>query len=330
MATKITTPSPRTMFHGMRRFYSDVPGKVPENSTQRHHVISGDGYNMLVSSSSPMPDKIQIILEKETASISGNFNEPATKADSINPNTSSQHPREPFPDQSSSKEDDYSEVGDVVGGVLAAGLIVLVIFLFWDPFAKEDDSRKEEEKLKNNSTSPDTSSQHPTEPVPDQSSSKKDDYSDAAGVLAYLLIWLLIFSSWALCAQGEELRKEEEKLKMTLQRKSDPCGECVLRTQRKKLAEKLEALDKEEWEHYRQREIVFEVKMETQEALVETDRALESAREAANARILADGTHTVTGDAKSETGNHSPIVLVMVLGSSLGLGVSIGMCVFGS
>ena len=158
----------------------------------------------------------------------------------------------------------------------------------------------------------------------------KDDY-DGADILTYLLILLLTFSSWAPFAKREDVRKEEEqKLKVTLPRELEPCSrERVLRTQRKKPVGKMEALEKEQVEHDRQRAVVLEAKTETQKALIETDRAIKSAREAGKARVLVEGRCTERVDAKSETSTHSPIILVLVVGSSLGLGVSIGMCVFG-
>ena len=189
---------------------------------------------------------------------------------------------------------------------------MLVTFLVWDPYAKEDGFRNEEEKRRNISLGPNTPSQISIEPVSDQSSSKKNDNSEAAGILAILLILHLMVSSWALVTTEEGLRKEEEKRKTTLPRETGPCREFSPRTQGKELAEKMEALDKEHMEHCRQCEIVVEVKMETEEALIEKDKSLKSAREAVNARVSQGGS------------NHSPIVLVMLL--SVGLGVLISVC----
>ena len=64
-------------------------------------------------------------------------------------------------------------------------------------------------------------------------------------------------------------------------------------------------------EHCRQCTIVVEMKMEKEEALIETDQSLKSAREAVNARVSQGGS------------NHSPIVLVMLL--SVGFGVLMGV-----
>lgn len=58
------------------------------------------------------------------------------------------------------------------------------------------------------------------------------------------------------------------------------CGKCVLRDQKKKLADdKLEALDNEELKHLRQRAMVLEGKLKTQKVSLETDRVRESALE---------------------------------------------------
>lgn len=180
-----------------------------------------------------------------------------------------------------------------------------------------------EPATKADATSPKTSSQHPAEPFPGLPSY---DYSDIGGLLAAGLIVFVIIWVWDPYAKKDGFRKEEEKLKTILPGDSEPCRECI-RTQKKELAEKQEALDREQLEHCRLCDIVLKVEMEKEEVLFETDGALESAREAGNARVLAEGTSTAELDG--ETGNHSPIVLVMVLASSLGLGVSIGMCIFG-
>ena len=84
-------------------------------------------------------------------------------------------------------------------------------------------------------------------------------------------------------AEREHLRKEEEELNSILLTafepcgKSQRCGKCVLRDQKRKLAEKLEALDEEKLRHLRQRARVLEEKLDARKVSIKTDGARESA-----------------------------------------------------
>ena len=82
MATNTTPPSPEILLGGIRRLHSDIPGKGPEIFTQRAHGTASDDYKELVNS-------IRMIIDGKSTFASGTSSEPATKADSTNPNTSS-------------------------------------------------------------------------------------------------------------------------------------------------------------------------------------------------------------------------------------------------
>ena len=187
-----------------------------------------------------MPDNIRLILDGNPATTLRNFNEPATKSDSTSPDTSSQNSTNYFPNQSSSNKDDYFDLR-----VLAYLLIVLVVF----PGGTLAVTIYEEGWERG--------AQDLRESLPDAK----------------------IF------AEREGLRKEEEKLGNTVPTafepgaKSQPCGKCVLRDQKKELAEKLEALDMEELKHLRQRAKVLEGKLDKKKVSIKTDRAREIAHE---------------------------------------------------
>ena len=89
MAVRTTALLPQNPFHGIRSLHSEIPGKGSEDVTQRLDGIAGDKLSALVSSSSPMPNSIQINLEGNKAATSSVSNEPATKPKSASPNVSS-------------------------------------------------------------------------------------------------------------------------------------------------------------------------------------------------------------------------------------------------
>ncbi|CAD6583171.1 MAG: hypothetical protein ASARMPRED_001249 [Alectoria sarmentosa] len=189
-----------------------------------------------------MPNNIQIILDGKTAITSGNFNELASRADSISPNRSSKNSTESASsNQSSSNEDNHSNKQFS----FSFASFLIIIFSVVAVFYHEKGRRRFSQNL--------------TAQLPDGK----------------------IF------AKREYLRKEEEKLN------DFP---SPIPKQEKELAEKIKALDKKELAHLRQRVMVLEGKLETQEASIETVRARESPHEAVNTGSLPDETHTKTVD----------------------------------
>lgn len=85
----------------------------------------------------------------------------------------------------------------------------------------------------------------------------------------------------------EALQKEENNLKSpnNMWVRLDP---VYRQKKEKELAEKVETLDKEELEHLRQRAMVLERKLKTQNASIETEDAREHPRGAVNAEISPD------------------------------------------
>lgn len=90
-----------------------MPGKRSEDVAQGPDGIASNKFTPLPSSS-PMPNRSQIILERSTAATSGDSNEPATKANSNSPKMSSK-------DSTKSNTSDESRT--------LAGVFVLVLFI---------------------------------------------------------------------------------------------------------------------------------------------------------------------------------------------------------
>ena len=90
MAVRNTALLPQTLFHGTRSLHSGMAGKGLEDVTRRADGIVGGKFGTLVSSSFPMPDGVQIMLEGNMAATSGGSKEPTTKANSASPNVSSE------------------------------------------------------------------------------------------------------------------------------------------------------------------------------------------------------------------------------------------------
>ena len=162
MAVRTTALLPQILLHGARSLHSGLPGKGSEDVTQRPDGTAGDKFSVLVSSSSPMPNRIQIIHEGNTAANSDGSNELATKANSTSPNMLSKDSiKSTCPNQSSSDEASY--LAFLVARLLF--YLVLSIFIYlkgWKDgardsaaqppdckiFTKREALRKEEEKLK--------------------------------------------------------------------------------------------------------------------------------------------------------------------------------------
>ena len=207
-----------------------------------------------------MPNNIQIIVDGKTATTSGTSDEPATKADPTSSYTSSKNStKSTSSDQSSSEKKDDCDDGF---------LCFLVFQCFWViglPLFLYTKGRR-----------------------------------DGTKALAAQIPDSKIF------AEREKLQKEEERLKNAPELIMFPqCGYCGrlfdvhqsnLQNQRKKLAEKFEALDKEELQHLKERAMVLETKLETQKASFETEKARESSHEAVNMGILPDKTGTEAVD----------------------------------
>ena len=219
--------------------HSEIPGKGSKDVTQRPNEIVGDKYSTLVSPSSPMPNSIQIIHERNTAANSGGSNELAIKANSTSPNMSSKDPiKSTCPNQSSS--DESSDLVFLVARLLF--YFVLSIFIY----------------LKG----------------------RKHGARDLAAQLPDCKFFV----------EREALRKEEEQLKsmdddMVLRRAYG------LQEKEKELAEKVETLDKKELEHLRQRAMLFESKLKTQNVSFEAVNARERPHGAVNARVSPDKTY---------------------------------------
>ncbi|CAF9941659.1 hypothetical protein IMSHALPRED_002838 [Imshaugia aleurites] len=172
-----------------------------------------------------------------------------------------------------------------------------------------------EPATKTDSTGPNMSSKDFTKSTcPNQSSSNE---GSGPGVLLSLFFvfgvpFFVYLISWEMSAQRltaqipngkifterEALRKEEEGLKL-MKRLLVPYGSCrcnvrqdYLPKREKELAEKVEKLDRKEWEHLRQRAMVLERKLKAQNASIETEKAPESPREAVHGEILPDEMHT--------------------------------------
>ena len=237
MAVRTTALLPQILFHRSQSLHSELLGKGLEDVTQRPDGIAGDKFSALVSSSSPMPNRIQIIHEGNTTANSAN--ELTTKENSTSPNMLSKDSiKSTCPDQASSDESSY--LAFLVARLLFC--LVLSIFIYLKGW--------------------------------------KDGARDLAAQLPDCKIFTL----------GEALRKEEEKL---ISMDDDmvirwPYG---LQEQGNELAEKGETLDGKELEHLRQRAMVLESKLKTQNVSIETVNAWERPRGTVNAGNFPDKTY---------------------------------------
>lgn len=117
-------------------------------------------------------------------------------------------------------------------------------------------------------------------------------------------------------AEREYLRNEEQKLKQC------PAPQ---RKQEKELAEKIKALDKKELEHLRERAMVLEGKLETEEASIEEVRARDNA--AANEEMAQIMMKEALKIRERKSNHVSSIASGMLLGSALAFGVTMLMSV---
>lgn len=267
MATKKTSRLPQILFPRTRRLQSGISGKGLENF---------DEFKALVSSPSPMPNHIQIILDGKTATTLANANEPAARANSTSPNTSSGNStKSDSSDQSSSNKDDSSPDKPPDSFLY----VLKVCFLSYVAFISYRNGRER-------------GAQDLTAQIPDGK----------------------IFT------ERESLRKEEERLKqspefLTVLRHCAKCDSMfrvrhhILRDQKKELAEKIEALDKEELEHLRKRAMVLERRLGRQKRSIETDVVRESLLEDVNGWMVQDKTHTKMVEA-----SHSELPCILLPG----------------
>ena len=90
MAVRNNAMLPRIIFHGTRSLHSEIAGKGSEDVARRADGIAGGKFGALVSSSFPMPDGVQIMLEGNMAGTSGGSKERTNEANSTGPNVSSE------------------------------------------------------------------------------------------------------------------------------------------------------------------------------------------------------------------------------------------------
>ena len=239
MAIRTTALLPQILFHGTRTLHSEIPGKGSEDVTQRPDGIAGDKCSTLVSSSSPMPNSIQSIHERNTAANSGGSDELAIKANSTSPNMSSKESiKSTCPNQSSS--DDSSDLVFLVALLLLYFILSIFIYL----------------------------------------KGRKHGARNLAAQLPDCKFFI----------EREALRKEEEKLKSMDDDKVLRWA-YGLQEKEKELAEKVETLDRKELEHLRQRAMLFESKLKTQNVSIEAVNARERPHGAVNAGVSADKTY---------------------------------------
>ena len=272
MATKFIPPLPQTLFHGTQKLHSEISGKGPELFTQVPHLIAGDNFSAFVWSSSPMPRNIQVIVDGEHATTPASFNEPATKADSTCPNTSSKISTESTSSsQSSSNKDDSTEtasIGPPLFVLLCCGGLILVYYFHQK--GRERGARDLKDLIPEGKI-----------------------FTEREGLL-----------------KKEEWLKEEagRTIFCPMCGKLDCERNGKLQNQRKALAERIEALDRKELQQLRQRTSVLEGKLERQKASIETDRARESPVGILPNKThmgTIDGRYSGTADLDSPKSNHS-------------------------